>query len=446
MVISKKYVYFCTLIAVFIWIGGSGPALGQEPLSFFNAISKTLENNYQIRIAQKDLEIAANNNTAGAAGMWPSITLSAAQNNRWTDQTKPQSSTTLYNDISPSVNLNWMLFGGFSVQINRSRLAELENLSEGMMSVVVENTLQAIILAYQKTLLEKERLQITREVMNLSLDQFRYAKTQKNTGNGTTFDLQQAKTAYLEDSSNYILQGINFRNAKRNLNLIMGESHTKQYTLTDSFQPIDESFNLEELYNRLEASNQTLTNQYINQKLIKYDLQQSKSNLYPTFSLNAGSSYTYGTRKVDDLPNTNSDPLVVYGNFTLNFNLFNGGQVKRSIQNAKISLEQSKLETREMENELKMQLVSLYDLYNVRKQLYNVALENEKVTQLNYELAKDRYRLGTINSINFRQVQLSFLNASLSKLQTIYDLMDSYTEIMRMTGNILTEFDPQKQQ
>ena len=445
MVISKKYIYFCTLIAVFIWIGGSGPALGQEPLSFFNAISKTLENNYQIRIAQKDLEIAANNNTAGAAGMWPSITLSAAQNNRWTDQTKPQSSTTLYNDISPSVNLNWILFGGFSVQINRSRLAELENLSEGMMSVVVENTLQAIILAYQKTLLEKERLQITREVMNLSLDQFRYAKTQRNTGNGTTFDLQQAKTAYLEDSSNYILQGINFRNAKRNLNLIMGESHTKQYTLTDSFQPIDQSFNLEELYNRLEASNQTLTNQYINQKLIKYDLQQSKSNLYPTFSLNAGSSYTYGSRKVDDLPNTNSDPLVVYGNFTLNFNLFNGGQVKRSIQNAKISLEQSKLETQEMENELKMQLVMLFDLYNVRKQLYNVALENEKVTRLNYDLAKDRYRLGTINSINFREVQLSFLNASLSKLQTIYDLMDSYTEIMRMTGSILTEFDPQKQ-
>jgi len=445
MVISKKYIYFCTLIAVFIWIGGSGPALGQEPLSFFNAISKTLENNYQIRIAQKDLEIAANNNTAGAAGMWPSITLSAAQNNRWTDQTKPQSSTTLYNDISPSVNLNWILFGGFSVKINRSRLAELENLSEGMMSVVVENTLQAIILAYQKTLLEKERLQITREVMNLSLDQLRYAKTQRNTGNGTTFDLQQAKTAYLEDSSNYILQGINFRNAKRNLNLIMGESHTKQYTLTDSFQPIDQSFNLEELYNRLEASNQTLTNQYINQKLIKYDLQQSKSNLYPTFSLNAGSSYTYGSRKVDDLPNTNSDPLVVYGNFTLNFNLFNGGQVKRSIQNAKISLEQSKLETQEMENELKMQLVMLYDLYNVRKQLYNVALENEKVTRLNYDLAKDRYRLGTINSINFREVQLSFLNASLSKLQTIYDLMDSYTEIMRMTGSILTEFDPQKQ-
>ena len=446
MVISKKYVYFCTLIAVFIWIGGSGPALGQEPLSFFNAISKTLENNYQIRIAQKDLEIAENNNTAGAAGMWPSITLSAAQNNRWTDQTKPQSSTTLYNDVSPSVNLNWLLFGGFSVQINRSRLAELENLSEGMMSVVVENTLQAIILAYQKTLLEKERLQITREVMNLSLDQFRYTKTQRNTGNGTTFDLQQAKTAYLEDSSNYILQGINFRNAKRNLNLIMGESHTKQYTLTDSFQPIDESFNLEELYNRLEATNQTLTNQYINQKLIKYDLQQSKSNLYPTFSLNAGSSYTYGSRKVDDLPNTNSDPLVVYGNFTLNFNLFNGGQVKRSIQNAKISLEQSKLETKEMENELKMQLVSLYDLYNVRKQLYNVALENEKVTRLNYDLAKDRYRLGTINSINLREVQLSFLNASLSKLQTIYDLMDSYTEIMRMTGSILTEFDPQQQQ
>ncbi len=446
MVISKKYVYFYTLIAVFIWIGGSGPALGQEPLSFYNAISKTLENNYQIRIAQKDVEIAANNNNPGAAGMWPSITLSAAQNNRWTDQTEPQKNTTFSNEISPSVNLNWMLFGGFSVQITRKRLAELQNLSEGMMSVVVENTLQAIILAYQKALLEKERLKITREVMSLSLDQFRYAKTQKATGNGTTFDLQQAQAAYLEDSSNYILQGINFRNAKRNLNLIMGESHTNQYTLTDSFQPINQSFNLEELYNKLESSNQTLTNQYINQKLIKYDLQQNKSNLYPTFSLNAGSSYTYGSTKADDMPRTNSDPLMVYGNFTLNFNLFNGGQVKRAIQNARISLQQSKLETQEMSKQLKMQLVSLYDLYNVRKQLYDVALENEKVTRLNYELAQDRYRLGTINSINFREVQLSYLNTSLSKLQTIYNLMDTYTEIMRMTGSILNEFEPDEQQ
>ena len=308
------------------------------------------------------------------------------------------------------------------------------------MAFVVENTLQAVILAYQKALLERERLHITKKVMQLSLDQFKYARSAKATGNSTTFDVQQAKAAYLEDSSNFILQGINFRNAKRNLNLIMGESHTQQYTLSDNFKPVEKNFELNNLYNSLENSSQTLQNQYINQELIKYDLQQSKSRMYPTFSLNAGSGYNYRSTKVDDMPRSNADPLNVYGNFTLSFNLFNGGEVSRSIQNAKISLEKKKLETAEMEKQLKMQLVSMYDLYNVRQQLYEVALEKEEVTRINYQLAQDRYKLGTINSINFREVQLGYLNASLSRLQSIYNLMDSYTEIMRMTGGIIEEY------
>ncbi len=443
MVISKKYLYFYNLIAVFIWIGGSGPALGQEPLSFYDAIAKTLESNYQIQMAAKDVEISENNNTAGAAGMWPSITLSASQNNRFVDQTKPQSSTTFSNEVSPSVNLNWVLFGGFSAQITRDRLGELQNLSEGMMSLVVENTLQAVVLSYQKALLEKERLNVTREVMQLSQKRYAYAQTRRETGNASTFDLQQARTAYLEDSSNYILQGINFRNAMRNLNLVMGESHTAQYTLTDSFKPIDHTFKLDQLYDKLKQSNQSLENQYINKELMQYDLKLSKSRLYPTFSLNAGSNYTYGSTKVDDNPRSNSDPLVAYGNFTLSFNLFNGGQVRRNIQNAKISLQKKQLETEEIEKQIKMQLVSVFDLYNVRLQLYDVAVENAKLTKMSYDIAEDKYKRGTINSINLREVQLSYLNASLSKLQAIYNLMDSYTEIMRLTGGIMQEFAPE---
>jgi outer membrane protein len=440
MVFSKKCFYLYSLIAVFIWIGGSGPALGQEPLSFYGAINKALENNYQIQIASKSIQIAENNNNPGTAGMWPTITLAANQNNNFTNQTKPVENETLVNSIAPSVNLNWLLFGGFSVKIARQRLSELVNLSEGMMAIVVENTLQAVILAYQKALLEKERLALTSELMRLSFDQYSYEQTRKSTGSGTTFDLQQARTAYLEDSSSYILQGINYRNAMRNLNLIMGEEHSAQYTLTDSFKPIDHNFKLDELFANLENNSQTLKNQYINQQLIQYDLEQSKSRLYPSFSLNAGSSYTISSTKLNSNPRSTADPLLVYGNFTLSFNLFNGGNVRRSIQNARIEIEKNELEISELKKQLKMQLVSTFDLYFVRKQLYDVALENVTLTKMNLELAQDRYRLGTINSINLREVQMSYLSASLSELQTIYDLLDTYTEIMRATGGIVQEY------
>ena len=445
MVISKKYFYIYSLIAVFIWIGGSGPALGQEPLSFYGAINKTLENNYQIQIASKSLEIAENNNNPGAAGMWPTITLSASQNNNLTDQTKPTARTTIMNSVAPAINLNWLLFGGFSVKINRQRLAELVNLSEGMMAVVVENTLQAVILAYQRALLEKETLAVTKEVMKLSYDQYQYEEARKGTGSGTTFDLQQARTSYLQDSSTYILQGINYRNAMRNLNLIMGEEHSVQYTLTDSFKPIEHTFKLENLFSNLESNSQILKNQYISQQMLQYDMEQSKSQLYPSFSLNAGSSYTLSSTKIDNAARTNADPLYLYGNFTLSFNLFNGGNVRRSIQNAKIELEKSQLETNELEKQIKMELTSTFDLYNVRKQLYDVSVENVTLTRMNLTLAQDKYKLGTINSINLREVKLAYLNASLSRLQAIYDLMNTYTEIMRATGGIVQEFSDNKE-
>ena len=47
----------------------------QYPLSLADAIKTGLENNFQIRIAQQNYEIAVLTNTQGAAGRWPSITL-----------------------------------------------------------------------------------------------------------------------------------------------------------------------------------------------------------------------------------------------------------------------------------------------------------------------------------------------------------------------------------
>ena len=101
--IAFRKIHYYIFVAL-LW-GAIQPGNAQEQLSFSGAIQKALENNYQIRMAEKDTAISANNNTRGAAGMWPSITLSASQNNRWTDQSKPQPSTTFSNEISPSVNL-----------------------------------------------------------------------------------------------------------------------------------------------------------------------------------------------------------------------------------------------------------------------------------------------------------------------------------------------------
>ena len=45
-----------------------------------------------------------------------------------------------------------------------------------------------------------------------------------------------------------------------------------------------------------------------------------------------------------------------------------------------------------------------------------------------------------INSFNYRDVQLLFLNAAFGKLQATYDLIDTHSELMRLTGSIISEY------
>ncbi len=66
----------------------------------------------------------------------------------------------------------------------------------------------------------------------------------------------------------------------------------------------------------------------------------------------------------------------------------------------------------------------------------HLKLESAK---LNMELATEKYRNGTISSFNFRDVQLIFLNAASKKLNAIYDLLDTQTELLRLTGGIVSE-------
>ena len=89
---------------------------------------------------------------------------------------------------------------------------------------------------------------------------------------------------------------------------------------------------------------------------------------------------------------------------------------------------------------LNIQLEKLFDLYNVRKDLYNVAQENLEAANLNMQISRDKFRAGTINSFNYRDVQLIYLNASFNRLNTIYNLIDANTALMKITGGIISEY------
>ncbi|MEQ8363306.1 MAG: TolC family protein [Cyclobacteriaceae bacterium] len=419
-----------------------------------SAIRLGLNKNFSIQIENQRTEIAKNNNTLGNAGMWPSATIGATQSLSRTEIDNPASFLSSGNikgsSLNPTVGVAWTLFNGFNVRITKDKLDFLEHQSIGNAQVVVENSIQSIILAYYTALLEEERLNVFKRTLKLSSDRYEYVKLRGQIGTAVTFDILQDKSAYLTDSSNYIQQIQNYNNSVRNLNLLMGVDVDETFELSDSLTVAPQQFDRDDLFARMTSNNSNLKNQYLNQEIFKRDVLLARSGMYPLVSLNLNGS---SNRQTQDLSSAvfasgqtgdsgiKSSTLNYTAGITLSFTLFNGGKIRTQLENARVNEQIALIQVSELKASLKNNLISNFDQYNLRSSLLSIAKENVETATLNLQLATDRYRNGTISSFDYRDIQINYLTSSLNYLQAIYNVIETETELMRLTGGLSAAYD-----
>lgn len=441
--IRKAATYLSLLCILLALSAGHLTAQDTLSLSLSDAINIALEQNYQIRISDEQIKIAQNNNSQAAAGRYPSINFTAVQTNVFDNSeslTNPDTRNKLFmNGISPAISAEWTIFDGFRVNITKKNLDALEEYSEGNSALVVENTVQSIILAYYNVLLQKEKLVVLGEVKDLSRDRYRYEETRKQFGTAVSFDVLQANDAYLSDSVNYLQQELNLQNASLLLKLLMALDESIVFKLTDHFIVATNSYNLDTLKSRMFANNRVLMNQYINQRILENSSELAKSRIYPGLYFGAGADYSNNRLKYEGQSASSAYSFGYYANFTLNFNIYNGGATKRAIQNAFINEDIGLITISEVRKTLSNQLITQYDLYEIRKKLLAAANASQESTGLNLRIAEEKFKAGTINSFNFRDIQLRYINASIRRLEAIFNMIDTETELLRLTGGIVSE-------
>lgn len=414
-------------------------------LNLSDAIKLGLKNNFEIKIARENLNISERNNNWGTAGRYPSLNLSLNSVNTINDDPSrlmPTGDRDKYNSyiLSPSVSLNWVLFRGFAVNITKSKLNMLNKISATSKEIIIENTIQAIVLSYYKVLLEQEKLQITRKLVKLSKDRYDYILSRKNLGLSVTYEVLNAKIAYLSDKANLLKQEMNLNNAKRTLKLVLGEDIDKEISINESLKSPNNNFELNELLKKLFNNNGNLKNQYINQEILKNEIKLNKAAYYPTVSLNSGITMNSIGIKYPNIPINTSKSYDYYVNFSIGLNLFNGGNTRRAVANARISEKIGNLKLSELRFSLKNRLKGLFELYKLRKELLVISDENVKSAKLNLELSFDRFKSGAITSFNYRDIQIMYMNTAFGKLQAVYNMIDTSTELLRLTGEIASEY------
>jgi len=416
-----------------------------DPLSLKGAIDIMLEKNFDIQIVEKNLESAKLNNNLGSAGFYPMIDVGAAQSNRY-DNTRAMVTTnsrdeSVSNSIRPYATLNWTLFNGFSARITKAKFDLLEDLTEGNVALVVENKIQAVVLAYYQALLNMEKLSSIEKVKKLSSDRYDYMQTKQSFGSAVSYDVLQAQNAFLSDSTTFLLQQLELKKSLLNLNLLLGVDKASEFELTDEFNVLETEYDFATIEAQMLSSNKTITNQYINQEILKKNIDFSRTALYPSLRLSSGTDYANSGLLYDGMTRTTSYAYDFYANFSLSFNLFNGGRTRRAIQNAHIQEEIGQLEMDQMKQSLSNAMVTIFEMYSIRKQLLSVADLSLEKAKLNLKLSGERFKSGAINSFNFRDIQLVYIHAEFNRLEAVYNLLDANTEILRLSGSIISEFE-----
>ncbi len=446
----------------------------QDTLSLARAVQIGLQNNFGVQIQKLNVEAASLNNNWGQAGLLPSINLTGSQNNSVVER-KPANpfavaGRNVSNNVLGQLDIQFTLFDGFAVSITKKRLEQLEALSKGNAAFVMENTVQSIILSYYQAGLEMERLQVLVKNREYSKERYVYVKLKKNLGSAISFDVLQEQNNYLTDSANVLRQEIVVKNSVRNLNVLLNEDINRTYQFTDPLEFEEQVYQYNDLKAKMVQSNTNLRNQFISQELFQNATRSAQANLSPTLLLNLGGTGSldqlnanFRTNTGNQIENTvgfvNRDanqPVYLsvnettlapqtqtgnsyggYANLSLRFTLFNGGQLRRTIDNAQIQEKIAKLTTDQLKLSLENSLLATFDLYNLRRQLVSIAQTKLQAAELNLTLANERYKNGALSAIDLRIVQENYRSSALEKVAAIFDGLSSRIELVRLTGGLV---------
>lgn len=454
--------YSCSILLAFVFVlfVFQGQTQEIDQLTAEDAVVFALENNYQVQISRKQTAIAEKNNKWSEAGAFPTVELSAALGNSIVDNRNNPFTFTpgllANNSLSPSATVNWNIFTGMGVRISKQRLERLEEQSKGNSMLILENTAHDVLSAYYAALMQTKRLHVLREVYNFSKKQFDFEESKSAFGQSNKLAVYQLKNQLLTDSINVKQQQVSQENALRNLLLLMNVS--QESLENDDFPSLLDSLNIqllpvekETVLSDLKANNQNLKNQIINLELQQTTTKLQRSFLYPTIGLQLGAAPNYGrfqflgdVQPVPGMPNVEgsvrTQQVTYFGNINIRYSLFNNWKDKRAVEVSKIQEQIAQMNVSEMEKQLSTNALNLIKQYTLRNDLVSLAQENLTYASLAYEIGRERYELGAINSIELTQLKNAYINGEMEYYDALYQRIEVYLELMKMTGKLQLDY------
>lgn len=412
----------------------------QELLTVEDAVKMALENNYQIKIASNDLKIDQQNVSLANAGILPRVDASITNNNgiQNTSQTRSDGSTNSLSDaknnsLNYGVTLGWTVFDGFRMFARYDQLQELEKLGDAELKSVVLSRISDVMSTYYDLVQRQQQLAALDSTLVISRQRVETAQNRFTIGKAAKLEVVNAQVDLNTDITNHLRIKELYANTKTLLNEIMARDVTTDFKVADVFI-VDTTLLLPELKALAEKQNPLLQAQVINKRIAELQLKQVRANRFPTVNVNTGYNWAESKSSLGFTSESYARGLT-YG-FSASVNIFNGFLQKRNERIAKLQIENSTVAIAQQDQILHSQLTSAYQSYVINLQLIELEQQNEELARRNLQITLDKYRIGTITTLEFRTAQVNYINAKVRYSNAQYDAKLSEISLKELAGNL----------
>ncbi len=410
---QKKRICLTVIIGLIL----INPAKSQEKLTLSQALEIALENNYDIKLSKNISQIAKNDVTLGNAGILPIATANANTNNQiQTSNVDLASGQTREAVNAKSSNLNygaaldWRIFDGFQMFANYNRLKEVSKLNDLNLRITVQNTIVDVINTYYQIISRQKQLEATKTALEISQIRIKNATSRFTIGSGSKLELLTAKVDLNTDTTNLLRQQDSIRAVKILFNQILARNLDLDFATEDTIL-IDKDLLYEEVRLAAEKENPQIQAAIVNQQIQEFTLKQVKGGRYPLVNLNTGYNFQESQSPPTSFSLRSNSRGFNYG-LTASLNLFNGFQQNRLEKNAKITLDNTKLQVTQTRVAINAALLTAYRRYQTNLQLVKLEEDNVATANENLKITLEKYRLGSIVPLELREAQRNFLLAS----------------------------------
>jgi outer membrane protein TolC len=274
----------------------------------------------------------------------------------------------------------------------------------------------------------REAIEISERRLNRAIQKFEF-------GQGSKLAILNAQVDLNNDSLNYHNTRLQVDNAKRLLNNLMVDMESIDYDI-DADTDFLSNLSYTQLNDLVIKENIAIGQIDKNIEIGNISIKMADARKLPVIGTNVSYGYSYNKNNpASFLASLNNNGLNA--GLTLSWNIFDGGVTRHSLEQNRLNLIGLALEKDRLIENLKMEFENSWANYQNRLFIYRTQLKNVEVNRDNFMRSEEQFKIGQINSVDYRQAQLNLLNAETVLNTAKFEVKRAEVELLLLTGQIL---------